>query len=51
VWWFTHGEGLVRPDRSWQRVRERGVLRVGMDLSYPPFGFVDDRAQPASTPT
>jgi polar amino acid transport system substrate-binding protein len=47
VWWFTHGEGLVRPDRSWQRVRERGVLRVGMDLSYPPFGFVDDHAQPA----
>ncbi len=26
-----------RPDDAWDRVRESGVLRVGMDASFPPF--------------
>jgi len=27
----------ARPDEAWERVRETGVLRVGMDASFPPF--------------
>ena len=27
----------ARPDDAWDRVREVGVLRVGMDASFPPF--------------
>jgi len=27
----------ARPDDAWERVRESGVLRVGMDASFPPF--------------
>ena len=27
----------ARPDDAWDRVRETGVLRVGMDASFPPF--------------
>jgi len=27
----------ARPDDTWDRVRETGVLRVGMDASFPPF--------------
>ncbi len=27
----------ARPDAAWERVRESGILRVGMDASFPPF--------------
>ncbi len=27
----------TRPDATWDRVRESGILRVGMDASFPPF--------------
>jgi len=27
----------ARPDATWDRVRETGILRVGMDASFPPF--------------
>jgi ABC-type amino acid transport substrate-binding protein len=27
----------ARPDDTWDRVREAGILRVGMDASFPPF--------------
>ncbi len=27
----------ARPDTAWDRVRESGILRVGMDASFPPF--------------
>ncbi|HET91265.1 MAG TPA: amino acid ABC transporter substrate-binding protein [Chloroflexi bacterium] len=30
----------ARPDDAWQRVLESGILRVGMDASFPPFEFV-----------
>ena len=30
----------ARPDDIWDRVRETGVLRVGMDASFPPFEMV-----------
>lgn len=29
---------------AWQRVQERGVLRVGIDPTYPPFAAADDTA-------
>ncbi|NLT42094.1 MAG: amino acid ABC transporter substrate-binding protein [Anaerolineae bacterium] len=32
-------------DDSWDRVRERGRLRVGMDASFPPFEVVDAEGQ------
>jgi len=31
--------GLPPPDRSWDAVRARGMLRVGMDYGTPPFAF------------
>ena len=30
----------ARPDDAWDRVLETGILRVGMDASFPPFEFV-----------
>jgi len=36
---------VARPslgDDTWARIGREGVLRVGMDASYPPFGLVDD---------
>jgi len=30
----------ARPDDTWEHIREVGVLRVGMDASFPPFEFV-----------
>lgn len=27
-------------DRAWQQVQQTGVMRVGMDASYPPFDFI-----------
>jgi polar amino acid transport system substrate-binding protein len=32
-------------DRAWQRARSSGVLRVGLDASYPPFEYVDEDNQ------
>lgn len=33
----------ARPeDRAWQQVQETGVLRVGLDASYPPFETLDE---------
>lgn len=47
VWWLAQSVASEALDRSWERVRARGVLRIGSDLSYPPFGFVDESGQPA----
>jgi polar amino acid transport system substrate-binding protein len=33
-----------REDAAWQRIREQGVLRVGLDPTYPPFETADDGA-------
>jgi ABC-type amino acid transport substrate-binding protein len=30
----------ARPDDTWERVQEVGVLRVGMDASFPPFEYI-----------
>lgn len=34
----------VRPitDPTWERVQREGVLRVGLDPTYPPFGYYDE---------
>lgn len=34
----NNGRLFLRKDPTWERVRETGVLRVGMDASYRPFG-------------
>ncbi len=35
------GELFGERDRTWARIQREGVLRVGMDASYPPFEVVD----------
>ncbi|NLG48813.1 MAG: amino acid ABC transporter substrate-binding protein [Chloroflexi bacterium] len=39
--WRSLGAG-GRRDETWTRIQRQGVLRVGMDASYPPFELVDD---------
>lgn len=34
--------GCSRPDDSWTRIQETGVLRVGVDPTFPPFALADD---------
>jgi len=38
---FRFPRGEVR-DRTWERIEREGVLRVGMDASYPPFELWDE---------
>lgn len=38
---FRSRGGELR-DRSWERIEQQGVLRVGMDASYPPFELWDE---------
>lgn len=37
--------GSDEADKTWARIHREGVLRVGMDASYPPFEFVDGAGQ------
>lgn len=41
--WFAMSKLVVslRRDETWARIQREGVLRVGMDASYPPFEVVD----------
>ena len=34
--------GLAGVDSTWERIHREGVVRVGMDASFPPFEVVDD---------
>jgi ABC-type amino acid transport substrate-binding protein len=34
------------PDRTWRAIQERGVWRVGMDPSFPPFEMLDEAGRP-----
>lgn len=34
--------GQKEEDRAWERILDSGVMRVGMDASYPPFEFIDE---------
>jgi ABC-type amino acid transport substrate-binding protein len=43
---FLQWRALHPFDASWQRVRDTGVLRVGMDPTYSPFGRFDGEGQP-----
>ena len=38
--------GLIGRDPVWSRIQERGVWRVGMDPSFPPFEFLDATGRP-----
>ncbi|HXF59998.1 MAG TPA: ABC transporter substrate-binding protein, partial [Caldilineaceae bacterium] len=38
---------LFRQDETWAGMVERGVWRVGLDPSFPPFEALDDTGQPA----
>jgi polar amino acid transport system substrate-binding protein len=38
---FRFPGGEVR-DKTWERIEQQGVLRVGMDASYPPFELWDE---------
>lgn len=41
------GEGLFpTTDRTWRAIQERGVWRVGMDPSFPPFEMLDEAGRP-----
>ncbi|MBX3000668.1 MAG: amino acid ABC transporter substrate-binding protein [Caldilineaceae bacterium] len=41
------GERLFpAPDRTWRTIQERGVWRVGMDPSFPPFEMLDEAGRP-----
>lgn len=35
--------GCTRQGATWQRIEEEGILRVGLDPTYPPFETADDR--------
>jgi ABC-type amino acid transport substrate-binding protein len=43
--WSLSGCGGSKPDLTWQRIQEQGVLRVGMDANWVPFEYVDGRGQ------
>ncbi len=40
--WLTLITACGKPDNSWERVREAGVLKVGLDPTYPPFEVADE---------
>lgn len=39
------GCAAAEPDRTWQRIQQQGVLRVGMEASWQPFEFIDPQGQ------
>ncbi len=41
-WWLSV-QGGEHKDLAWQRMRSAGTLRVGLDPSYPPFEWQDDK--------
>jgi polar amino acid transport system substrate-binding protein len=46
LWLLLRTWGPLRPrDEIWSRIQREGMLRVGMDASYPPFENVDERGQ------
>ena len=49
--WWGGGDGgglsaILRRDLTWQRIQDRGVWRVGMDPSFPPFETLDEDGKP-----
>jgi len=43
--WRISGRLGRDADEAWARIQREGVMRVGMDASWPPFEFVDDDGQ------
>lgn len=41
LWAALAQGGPLSRDRTWERIRAEGVLRVGMDASFPPFEMID----------
>ncbi len=39
--WLLLAAGEELQDETWERIQEEGVLRIGMDASYPPFEDID----------
>lgn len=39
AWLLLRGLGGRQTDKTWLRIQREGVLRVGMDASYPPFEY------------
>jgi ABC-type amino acid transport substrate-binding protein len=44
-WLLLGGLGGEQEDQAWLRIQRDGVLRVGLDASYPPFEFTDEGGQ------
>ncbi len=40
-WQALQGEGHGPDDTTWERIQQQGVLVVGVDPSFPPFGIYD----------
>lgn len=40
--WLLLAESEELKDETWERIQEEGVLRIGMDASYPPFEDIDE---------
>lgn len=36
------GEGAAATDTTWNHIQEQRVLAVGIDISFPPFGYVEN---------
>jgi ABC-type amino acid transport substrate-binding protein len=43
--WFVLARLGGEEDETWARIQREGLMRVGMDPSWPPFEFVDDDGQ------
>jgi len=51
VWLLTAEQGaallpFLRRDYTWQAIQQRGVWRVGLDPSFPPFEMLDESGAP-----
>jgi polar amino acid transport system substrate-binding protein len=41
LWVLLIPEGELN-DKTWERIQQQGVMRIGMDASYPPFENIDE---------
>lgn len=46
VFWLRGRYLSGQVDGTWQRIQQTHVWRVGMDPSFPPFGYLDDTGRP-----
>jgi ABC-type amino acid transport substrate-binding protein len=43
--WYTFARSGKGADETWERIQEEGLMRVGMDASWPPFEYIEDDGQ------